>query len=347
MKARVDPDNFGAYPSYNDWLDEKYGSENDSLDVLGFKPRPSYVLHQLSFDTYEAALADYLSEREEELKETVFSEFPTPIAYYYYRFENGYENELQRLHFLRDTWEAIVDLLHALAVSECRYISMPLAEPIRFQDLLSDRVDQRILNIERIIAQANANNTKLGIGAVVDVSVLSEIRELNRTRNAFSHGAAQSEKQAREWIGECYNEMLDVITKIVGLAKITVARYLGHKDANTLRCEIFKGHSLTRTIQLMPITQEQAHESSPCFHTDRLCVASNEHLFGLQPLLHLREDDSGHSTKILAFRKARGEAPHRTLEFEVIGESSRAELDRAGFRGELNELRTLLGIETE
>jgi hypothetical protein len=347
MTARVDPDNFDAYPSYNQWLDERYASDNEPLNILEFKPRPSYVLHQLSFDTYETALADYLSEREEILKEAVFYEFPTPIAYYYYRFESGYENELQRLHFLRDTWEAIVDVIHAITVAECRFIGLKLDEPIRFHDLLSDRVDQRILNIERIIAQTTANGAKLQIESIVDISVLSEIRELNRTRNAFSHSAAQSEKQAREWIGECYQEMLDVIAKIVGLVKITIARYLGHRDANTLRCEIFKGHSLTRTIQFISITGEQAHESTTCFRAERIFVACDKHLFTLPPLLHFREDESGHSTKILTFRRAFGEEPTRILEFEVIGEASRAEFERTEFRVELNELRTLLGIPAE
>ena len=347
MRARVDPDNFDAYPSYNDWLDERHTSEYGNLDISGFKPRPSYVLHQLSFDTYEAGLADYLSEREEELKETVVSEFPTPIAYYYYRFENGYENELQRLYFLRDTWESIVDVIHALSVSECRYRKIQLSEPIRFQDLLSDSVDQRLLNIERIIAQAKAANTKLEIEAIVDVGVLPEIRELNRTRNAFSHSAAQSEKQAREWIGECYEEMIDVLTKIVGLAEIRVARYLGHSDAKTFRCEIFKGQSLTRTIQSISISQEQARGAAACFNKERLCVAYDNFLFGLQPLLHLKEDNAGHSTRVLAFRRARGDAPNRTLEFEIIGEASRTSLSRTEFRAELNELRILFGLEEE
>lgn len=36
-----------------------------------------------------------------------FVDFDTVHAHYFYRFENGYENDLQRLHFLRDTWEAV------------------------------------------------------------------------------------------------------------------------------------------------------------------------------------------------------------------------------------------------
>jgi hypothetical protein len=348
MKARIDPQNFEACPSYNDWLDQRYTSDHsETLEIFGFKPRPSYILHQLSYDTYQAGLADYLSEREEELKETVFTAFPSPIAYYYYRFENGYENDLQRLYFLRDTWESIVDLMHALTVAECRYRKIPLSDPIRFNDFLSDSVAQRALNIERLLSQANAGGTKLEVEGIIDLSILTQIRTLNQTRNAFSHSAAQSEKQAREWIVECYEDVIDAMASLAGLAQIRLARYLNHTDATTLRCEIFKGYHLTRTIEPIVITEHQALVCAPCFHKGRLFVAVRDHLFTIQPLLHFEEDDSGHATSILIFRQARGDTPNRVLEFEVVGKASRATIDRTVFGAEINELRTLSGLDPE
>jgi hypothetical protein len=344
MKAPIDPENFDACPSYNDWLDQRYESDhNAALDISGFKPRPSYVLHQLSYDTYQAGLADYLSEREEELKEQVFRAFPSPIAYYYYRFENGYENDLQRLHFLRDTWESIIDVMHALTVAECRYRRIPLTDPIRFKDFLSDSIAQRALNIERIMSQSDAIGTKLEVEKLVDPSVLTQIRTLNQTRNAFSHSSAQSEKQAREWIGECYEEVIDVLDSLTGLTQIKLARYLNHTDATTLRCETFRGYHLTRTIETIVMTEHQAVVCTPCFHKERLFVTVNELFFTVQPFLHLKEDDSGHATSILIFRKARGDIPNRILEFEVVGKATQEDVDRSTFSSEINELRTLAG----
>jgi len=348
MKAPIDPKNFDACPSYNDWLDQRYELDHNApLDISGYKPRPSYVLHQLSYDTYQAGLADYLSEREEELKEQVFRAFPSPIAYYYYRFENGYENDLQRLHFLRDTWESIVDVIHALTVAECRYRRIQLAEPIQFKHFLSDSVAQRALNIELIMSQANANGIKLEIEKLVDPSVLIQIRTLNQTRNAFSHSSAQSEKQAREWIGECYEEVIEVLASLVGLAQVKLACYLNHTDARTLRCEIFKGYHLTRTIETIVITEQQALVCAPCFHKWRLFVVLNEHLFTVQPLLNSEEDETGHATNILIFRKTRGEPPNRMLEFEIVGKASRATINRSIFSSEINALRSLSGLDPE
>src|SRR5688500_2221243 len=99
MRAQLDLSNFDACPQYNEWLDEQYAEQSGTLDISGFQPRPSLVLFSLSQDTYQAAFDDFRRQRENELKETVFGEFPTPIAHYFYRFEHGYESELQRLYF--------------------------------------------------------------------------------------------------------------------------------------------------------------------------------------------------------------------------------------------------------
>src|SRR5262249_11175508 len=146
MKVQLDLSNFDACPQYNQWLDDRYAQEYKLLDIFGYQPRPSFVLFNLSKDTYQAAFDDFRRQREEEVKELVFSDYPSPIAHYFYRFENGYENELQRLHFLRDTWEAIVEVLHAAAVAECRFRRISLVEPIVFSHFLSDSVAQRLLN---------------------------------------------------------------------------------------------------------------------------------------------------------------------------------------------------------
>jgi hypothetical protein len=121
MKLQLNLNRYDSCPQYNDWLDQQYFDQSGVLNIFNYQPRPSFVLFSLSQDTYQAAFADFQQQRQEELKQTVFDEFPSPIAHYFYRFENGYENELQRLHFLRDTWEAIVDVLHSAIVAECRF----------------------------------------------------------------------------------------------------------------------------------------------------------------------------------------------------------------------------------
>lgn len=344
MKVHLDPGNFDACPTYNEWLDEQYAEQAGTLDIFGFQPRPSFVLFSLSQDTYQAAFDDFQKQREEELKEIVFRDFPSPIAHYFYRFENGYENELQRLHLLRDTWEAIIDILHAVAVAECRFLNVSLADPITFKDLLSDSVAQRLLNIERILTVAKERSTNLEIANILPITTLQLMRDLNQSRNAFSHSAAQSELQARTWIGECYEDVVDVLDDLHGLGDIQVGRHIGQVDARTLRCEIFRGHGFTKTINSISLTADQVRESQRYFQRGQILAVCKQRIVGLRPLVHYREDASGHTTKLCMFRKTRGDAPNRRIEYEVVGESARLEEDRSLFKAEIDELRTLFGL---
>jgi hypothetical protein len=344
MPSHIDRDDYDSCPQFNDWLDEQYADQHEALDLFGFQPRPSYVLHQLNFSTYEAALADFLSDREEQLKQTVHYDFPAPIAHYYYRFEYGFENELQRLLFLRDTWEAIIDVLHALAVGECRFRQLMLQDPIKFKHFLSDSVAQRLLNIERVIDHAAGQGMNLAISGIVTIPVLNTMRELNRSRNAFSHSAAQSETQARVWISECYQDVLNILEELRGLADVSVVRYLGQEDGKTLRCEFFRGHALTRTIRTLPLTDDQVQASQRYFYQGEILVSVQDCVFSLRPLIYFREDPSGHTTKLCMFRKTKGNAPDRRLEYEVVGEATRRDEDRTHFKLELDELRSLFSL---
>ncbi len=344
MKLELDPSDYGKCPTYNDWLDESYENESEPLNILGFQPRPSFVLFKLSPDTYQAAFADYLSERQDELKRLVFDEFPAPIAHYFYRFERGYENELQRLHFLRDTWESIVDVLHAIAIAECRFRNIRLADPIKCQHVLTDSVAQRLQNIELILNCAQTQQINLGVATIVTTQTIQIMRVLNQSRNGFSHSAAQSEMQARLWISECYEDVMNVLDDLRALANINVMRYTGQVDASTLRCEVFRGHAFTKTIMSIPLTPDQIRDSASYLKQGQLIVACVGVVLSLRPLMYFREDATGHTTKLCMFRKSRGDAPNRRLEFEVLGEAVRHEEDRVLFQAELSEIRSLFGL---
>jgi len=344
MKLQLDPFNYDACPQYNDWLDFQYTDQSGVLDILGFQPRPSFVLFTLSPDTYEAAFSDFSQQREDEIKDTVWNSFPSPIAYYFYRFENGYENELQRLHFLRDTWESVIDVLHALAIAESRHRQVSLVDPLKFKDLLTDSVAKRLENIEEITNQLSSAGVLPSISQISPISTLNAMKDLNQSRNAFSHSAAQSEAQARNWISECYVDVLEVLAGLDGLEDIQIVRYLSQVDSITLRCEIFRGHSSTRTIQNIKISHQQMIDSARYFQAGQMLVIAGGLIFGLRPMIHFREDGVGHTTRLCIFRKTRGDIPDRRIEYEVVGEAVRQEEDRALFSAELTELRGLFGL---
>jgi len=344
MPLRLDLANYNSCPQYNQWLDEQYIERSGILDIFSFQPRPSFVLHSLSPDTYQAGFADFRLQWEEQLKQTVFDEFPSPIAQYFYRFENGYENELQRLHLLRDTWEAIVDILHAIAVSESSFRQLSLASPIEFPHLLSDSIAQRLWNVERIMDCAKNNGVALGIMQIVSPAVLSTMRELNQNRNAFSHSAAQSESQARTCIGECYEDVVDVLDGLRALSGVEILRYLSQVDSNTLRCEVFRGYGFTRTIRNVALTANQVHDSQRYFRPGQVMVSFNGVIFGVRPFVYYREDTSGHMTKLCMLRKTRGAASDRRIEYAIVGDSTGWEEDRHVFQIDLDQLRSLFGM---
>lgn len=341
MTLTADPDNYEALPEFNDWIDSQCGE----LNILGFDPKPSYVLHQLSFGTYEAAIADYEAQREDELKELATTEFPAPIAHYFYRFLYGSENELQHLHFLRDTWEATISILHALVISELRFRQIPLSDPLKFRELLSDSLNDRLVNIERAFDVAANQGIALTASTLIPRTVIGHIRELNQTRNAFSHAAAQSDEQARTHVSECYGDVVDILQELRGLGEVKVLRYLGQENYSTLRHECFDGHAMTKTIKKVELTPRQLADSAPrYFRDDQILVACGGNYFGLRPFLYFYQDPNGHLTKLCIFKKAKGEPPNRKLIYEVVGESREIELDRATFKPELDELRAMFGL---
>ncbi|WP_417244378.1 hypothetical protein [Celeribacter sp.] len=348
MKLQLDSNNYEACPPYNEWLDEQYSEQSGrELDILGFQPRPSFVLFTMSPDTYEAAFSDFMLQREEEVKDSVCNQFPSPIAYYYYRFENGYESELQRLHLLRDTWESVIDILHALAVAECRHRNIPIADPLKFRDLFTDSIAKRLENIEGITTQLSDAGIFPAIAKISPAATLAAMKRLNQSRNAFSHSATQSESQARNWISECYVDLVEVLADLGGLEDIQIVRYLSQVDGTTLRCEIFRGHSSTRTIQNIRISHQQMQDSVKYFQQGQMLVIADGLIFSLRPMIYFREDGVGHTTRLCIFRKTRGEAPDRRLEYEIVGEAARHEEERNIFATEINELRGLFGLVEE
>lgn len=344
MRFKLDPTDFDSCPQYNQWLDESYEDEHGPLEIFSYEPKASEILFQMSPTTYTAAFSDFQTKYDEDLKRTVTEEFPSPIAHYYYRFENGYENDLQRLYLLRDTWEAMIDVLHALAVGEIRFLGIPLSDPIKFAHLLSDRVADRLLNIERIVAAASATGVILSVEKVAPQPVLEKMREFNQTRNAFSHSAAQSEAQARTWINDCYEDVLGILDDIRTLDKCSLLRYMGQPDGSTLRCETFRGHGFTRTFQNIQMTGDQVRDSQRYFRQGQILVLLDGSLFSVLPLIFFREVAAGHMTKPCVFRKTRGDVPNRRIEYSIVGESAPLEVDRVSFKAEMDELRVLFGL---
>jgi hypothetical protein len=70
-------------------------------------------------------------------------------------------------------------------------------------------------------------------------------------------------------------------------------------------------------------------------------------LFSLRPLVYFKEDDAGHITKLCVFRRTHGDTPNREVEFEIVGEATRWNAERALFQADIDDLRALFELEPE
>jgi hypothetical protein len=198
--------------------------------------------------------------------------------------------------------------------------------------------------VERIVDLGRDSGLALEVSKIVSPVMLTTMRELNQTRNAFSHSAAQSESQAQAWIGESYEEVLDILDGLRLLSGIEVVRYLGQTDHLTLKCEVFRGHGSTRTIHALALTESQVQASHRYFRQGQVLMCFKGVTLGVRPFIYYREDGSGHTTRLCMFRRTAGIAPNRRIEYEVVGESVLYEEDRLVFKSELDELRGLFGL---
>jgi hypothetical protein len=255
MKAIPDPNKFESNPAYNAWIDASFSDSNrEGLSILGKKLRPSEVLHRLGYDVYESAFQQFKQSREEGLIEIVTERFPIVIAHSFSRFLEGSEHEVQRLQFLRDTWEGLINFVHALTVSEALHVNLRLAAPARCGQILSDRLAERISTVESVLLVARNAGVALEASKIIDPPMMAAVRELNQTRNAFSHTGAPSEGQARQYISECIDDVFDVLEAFISLKDVRLLRY-ERLDGAQLRHEKFDGHSRTRRfafVQLAP-----------------------------------------------------------------------------------------------
>jgi hypothetical protein len=192
---------------FNEYLDEE-----GEIEIEGITFQRSWVLYNLDPIAYDSALRDFRQRIEEDFKEMVCNDFPTPIAYPFYRSEWGYENSIQRLLFLRDTWESLIFVLYAIVVGEFLFLEIPMNDTkIKKKEILSDRLYSKLDIIKQLLKLEHLKNYEFNSLNIISNEVIKKIIELNQTRNAFSHSPALSEAQATKIYSECYPDVFSVL----------------------------------------------------------------------------------------------------------------------------------------
>lgn len=341
-------------PDFNAWLNDKHGVLEAVGENYYFSKTTAEIMSELDSDAYGAAFEEYKAESAElaaqeleSFKQLIFDEFPGPVAFYFYSTEKSYETNKQRLERLRDTWEALIFLLFALVVGECRHVRLPLkglklpnGSDAKLDDFHSDKLAVKLDIVKAIFDQAAAKNIVLLCRDLVSDQVLDDIRDLNRVRNGFSHIAALSEEQSKQFYAENIDKVMQILRGVSGLQNVKLMRYRGNGDTVfQLRCETFSGSRLLRDIQVVPIKQEHLGANAPYLQSHIIIVKHGDLIYSASPFIHFRLDSSGHHTDLCFYKQ---KAPSAKYDFEIVGRSETIEFDRSVFQNDIDSLRNLL-----
>ena len=293
-----------------------------TFDMVHLGPEvfhPADILDSLSPDAARRGRDEAAAQIREDLLEIVCERFPAPIAVPFLAFTEGPRASLARLLRLRDTWEALVGVLSAIAVAEAATSSPSLTNLVvregrgqefrtcKRRDILSDKLAIRIGLIEGVLRRAEELNISLEINSLLPLDVLSEIRRLNAVRNGFSHQSAPSDKQAEIIIAEALPVLVEVLLDLRGLEKVELLRIREIKPGNPPKAEaeLFVGHAQSRRIRVISIDGEmevRALAASQVAGRDRVLARIGLRTLDLSPFMYAEDDESGHRTRIAAFK---------------------------------------------
>lgn len=336
---------YDVNPEFNQYLDDA----NDVVEVEGLRYAPSEVLYATDYGAYLDCLVDYESTRREQLAQSVVESFPTPVALTFRRSQKGAQNANQKVLYLRDTWEALINTLFALAMGELRV--RKVAGPIRLgnraparRDLLTDRLSTRLDLLEAVLEVAGRSEDAWGLTTVVTGHCVGQLRELNRLRNKVSHASTMSETQAEAFYYEKVDSVLAALREAGGLESARIIRCLGSRQTlATISCEVFAGFQGERTIEDLEFQPDAL--ASLARHTARPSVLMlvNDCVVSLAPFIHFRETPDGSRTELCFLKRGRA----GTLEYEAVGYSATSEygrltLDEAVFADDIAALVSAL-----
>jgi len=325
-------------PEFNEYLDETY-----PIDIGGIALQASEVLFEMDLVAYEEMLNEFKEKQDEDFKNIVYNEFPLPIAYNFYRCNEGFESPIQRLHLLKDTWESLIFILFAIVMGEVRHCHLSLDKELHIHkgNVFSDRLDTKLQIIERILQFAFESNYNLTSLKLIPIETIAEIRELNRQRNSFSHSGALSNFQAEGLFYTLFPDVLNVLKKLSNLKDINFLRYRSSAGRmNRINCEIFSGYAMTRTIKQLEIEPEQLSNLQQ-LNQNNLLFYFKGTMYSVLPFMYFKEESSGHQTNI-CFLKQKS---RRKISYEILGKTETYELDESEFSNEINELCSLISGE--
>lgn len=346
----------------------KYQRFNESLDtdgvivIAGYSFLPSSILFEMDIQGYKEAFNDFVAQDHEDLKQTVIDTYPACIAYHLRLAERGpnFEDPIQKLGHLKDTWEAIINILHAIAWGEVRNKNINLQGAQVFtklnidgsaaygsfntRRLLSDSIKHRIHNIEAIVSHSKSNNFNLKCEQISN-QLIERLSELQDVRNNVAHSAVLTKEEAEGLmlvVQPIFAAMLD-LTRF--LANCEILRFTNFNPPD-ISCAVYQGYSLHREqIKFQVDTDLPANSLSYIFSmtNEQVFLIWGEDVFSLSPFLHYQNDDMGHESYLCVY-KGRKDSLYWYEPVKLRNEISFTD-KQARFQAELVEIQTLIGVD--
>ena len=298
---------------YRAWCESSHGM----VEIGQEQFHPADVLDTMALDAARRGRDDWSAMIRTDLEQDVCEQFPAPIAVPFHSFLEGPRSSLTRLHRLRDTWESLIRLLAALALSEAAAIATSLTPLVlrdgigqgwrkcKRRDLLSDRLAVRIGLIEGVLHRAQDLGVDLQVASLLPIDVLGEVRRLNVVRNSFSHESAKSEVQANAIIEEAYPVFREVLLDLRDMQNIDLIRIHNIQAGGKAEIERLNGHAQSRRISELALDGSAAAlvmSATSVAGLDRVFARAGGLTLDLSPFFYAADNDTGHLTSVWGFK---------------------------------------------
>ena len=298
---------------YRFWCESSYGM----VEVGQEQFHPANVLERMAPATARRGRDDWSAIVRKDLEQAVCEQFPAPIAVPFHGFLEGSRSSLTRLYRLRDTWESLIRLLTALALSEAAVSATSLAPLVlrdgkdrgwrkcKRRDLLSDRLAVRIGLIEGVLHRAQELGVDLQVASLLPIDVLGEVRRLNVVRNGFSHASTKSDVQAKAIIEEAYPVFREVLFDLRDMQSVDLIRIHSIQAGGKAEVEQLKGHAQSRRISELALDADAAALVMSATAVDgmaRVFARVGRLTLDLSPFSYAADNDTGHRTNVWDFK---------------------------------------------
>jgi hypothetical protein len=308
---------------------------NDSLDtdgeiqIAGFSSLPSRILYEMDIEAYKEAYIEFQEREFEELKESVYNQYPACISYNFRLSEKGggAKDPVKKLLHLKDTWESIIFTLYGLVFGEVRRkaIDMRTVQVFRQIDkktgniqfesfnttrLATDALKTKILNIKAISEFSRTNN--LGFKSeVISQKLLDKLLELQDIRNDISHHTTPTNEQAKAELEIVIPVFKEMLMETQFLAECKILRF--DTFSSICNCQVFNGHSLNNENDDFTFSPNDLSYVLS-LGQEQLFVYWDNEVYSLSPFLHFSKDNTGHET-YLSFFKSRKEVSEKMFKY--------------------------------